>query len=100
MSLQSGVIEESGTCLCEGKTYGEITRMETKYPIKSGKELLIKVVAQAISAYPINIFKFPVGVCNQLDAMIVGFWWGATGGVRKFIGFQRRLWGFQIEWVV
>ncbi|XP_070672460.1 uncharacterized protein [Malus domestica] len=38
-------------------------------------EVLIKAVVQAIPAYSMNLFKFPVVVCNELDALISAFWW-------------------------
>lgn len=44
---------------------------------------MIKSVAQAIPAYPMNIFKFLAVVCNELDALIAGFWWGQKCGERK-----------------
>ncbi|XP_070682482.1 uncharacterized protein [Malus domestica] len=39
-----------------------------------GREVLIKTVAQAIPAYPMNLFKFPTSLCNELDVMISKFW--------------------------
>ncbi|CAN6679166.1 unnamed protein product [Malus baccata var. baccata] len=50
---------------------------------KAGKEVLIKAVVQAIPAYPMNIFKFPAVVCDDLDALVAGFWWGKAGGGGK-----------------
>ncbi|KAM1383307.1 hypothetical protein PS2_035388 [Malus domestica] len=48
-----------------------------------GKEVMIKAVAQAIPAYPMNLFKFPDSICNELDSLIYGFWWGQKNGERK-----------------
>lgn len=39
-------------------------------------EVLIKVVVQAIPAYPMNLFKFPAILCKEMDSMIAKFWWG------------------------
>lgn len=47
------------------------------------RDVLIKVVAQAILAYPINLFKFPTTFCKELDAMIANFWWGQKEGERR-----------------
>lgn len=33
-------------------------------------------MAQAIPTYPINVFKLPVSVCKEIDAMLAKFWWG------------------------
>ncbi|CAN6725654.1 unnamed protein product [Malus baccata var. baccata] len=49
----------------------------------AGKEVLIKAVVQAIPAYPMSVFKFPVTVCHELDSLIAEFWWGSVGDHRK-----------------
>ncbi|XP_050130812.1 uncharacterized protein LOC126607280 [Malus sylvestris] len=48
-----------------------------------GREVLIKAVVQAIPAYPMCILKFPVVVCQELDALVAKFWWGSHGENRK-----------------
>lgn len=40
----------------------------------AGKETLIKAVAQAVPAYPMNIFKLPDNLCNEINADIARFW--------------------------
>ena len=47
---------------------------------QAGKEVMIKSVIQAIPTYPINIFKFPISLCSELDSLIAKFWWGKSGG--------------------
>lgn len=42
----------------------------------SGREILIKVVANAILTYPMACFSFPIKTCKELDRMIFYFWWG------------------------
>lgn len=44
---------------------------------------MIKVIPQAILAYPMNLFKFSDAICNELDSMIYGFWWGHRNEERK-----------------
>lgn len=44
---------------------------------------MIKAVAQAIPSYTMSIFKLPLILSKQLQAMIVNFWWGATGSEKK-----------------
>lgn len=50
---------------------------------RAGKEILIKVVAQAIPNYIMSCYKLPEGCCNELEAMLSKFWWGTTDENRK-----------------
>ena len=43
---------------------------------KAGKEILIKVVAQAIPTYTMSCFKVPDSLCEELIGMIRNFCWG------------------------
>ena len=43
---------------------------------KVRKEILIKVVAQAIPTYTMNCFKLPDSLCDELTSLIRNFWWG------------------------
>lgn len=54
-----------------------------RYSSYSGKEVLIKAVAQAIPVYVMSIFKLPVAVCDELSRMMRQFWWGVENGRRK-----------------
>jgi hypothetical protein len=47
------------------------------------KEILIKLVAQAIPTYMMGVFKLPSMLCEELTQMIRYFWWGEEGGQRK-----------------
>ena len=44
---------------------------------------MIKVVVQAIPTYTICCFKLPLGLCNEIEKLIRGFWWGQRGDRRK-----------------
>ncbi|XP_024155811.1 uncharacterized mitochondrial protein AtMg00310-like [Rosa chinensis] len=46
----------------------------------AGKKVLVKAVLQAIPTYAMNVFKFPVGLCNELNSVVANFWWGKKGG--------------------
>ena len=50
---------------------------------KAGKEVLIKVVAQAILTYTMSVFKLPKSLCEDLTSMIRNFWWGQRTDKRK-----------------
>ena len=43
---------------------------------KVRKEILIKVVAQAIPTYTMSCFKLPDSLCDELTSLIRNFWWG------------------------
>ena len=67
----------------KGRLLGKLQGWKQCLLSKTGKEVLIKAVAQAILAYPMNIFKFPAVLCKELDALIANFWWGDANGKRK-----------------
>ena len=37
---------------------------------------MIKVVVQSIPTYSMSVFKLPVCLCKDIEAMIQKFWWG------------------------
>ncbi|KAK4274665.1 hypothetical protein QN277_017856 [Acacia crassicarpa] len=44
----------------------------------AGREVMIKAVLQAISIYPMNVFKFPAKTCKEINSLIANFWWSGT----------------------
>ena len=48
-----------------------------------GREILIKVVAQATPTYTMSCFKLPVTLCKELNSMVSKFWWGQKDKERK-----------------
>ncbi|KAL6179662.1 hypothetical protein ACLB2K_046334 [Fragaria x ananassa] len=49
----------------------------------SGKDILIRVVAQALPSYSMSCFLLPRTFCNSLHQMCARFWWGGTADDRK-----------------
>ena len=45
-----------------------------KHLSKAGKEVLIKVVARAISTYAMSYFKIPNSLCDEMTSLIKNFW--------------------------
>ena len=51
---------------------------------QAGREVLIKMVIQAIPTFAIGYFKLPLGLCNEIEALIIKkFFWGLHGDKRK-----------------
>lgn len=58
-------------------------RWQGKLLSRPGKEVLIKVVVQAIPTYMMSIFEIPDGVLVEIHTMLSRFWWGSTEEARK-----------------
>jgi hypothetical protein len=54
-----------------------------RYMSGGAKEVLIKLVAQAIPLYVIGVFHLPATFCDELTQIIRNFWWGKEEGKRK-----------------
>ena len=50
---------------------------------KAGKEILIKVVAQAIPTYTMSCFKIPNSLCEEMTSLMRNLWWGQQKEERK-----------------
>ena len=54
----------------------KLSGWKEKFLSKVRKEILIKVVAQAIPTYTMSCFKLPDSLCDELTSLIRNFWWG------------------------
>ena len=66
----------------------KISSWHHKFFSCSGKEILIKAVAQAVPTYAMSVFKLPLGLCDDMQGAIAKFWWGSTE-VKKSIHWSR-----------
>lgn len=42
---------------------------------KGGKELMLKIVSQALSSYAMGIFLLPKQLCNEMESLMSKYWW-------------------------
>jgi hypothetical protein len=54
-----------------------------KYSSSGAKDVLIKSVVQSMYTYPMSVFKFSEGLCEELMKMTRDFWWGDENERRK-----------------
>ncbi|XP_050259214.1 uncharacterized protein LOC126704240 [Quercus robur] len=50
---------------------------------QAGKEVMIKAVVQSIPTYSMSMFRLPLGLIKDIEAMICKFWWGHQDNARK-----------------
>ncbi|KAL9461788.1 hypothetical protein AB3S75_004729 [Citrus x aurantiifolia] len=58
------------------RVINKISNWQANFFSSGGKEILIKAVAQAVPAYAMSVFKLPLGLCEDMQKAIAGFWWG------------------------
>ena len=63
----------------------KLARWKEKLLSLVGKEVLIKVVAQAIPTFTISCFKIPNSICDEFTSMVSQFWWGQKKEERKMV---------------
>ena len=65
------------------RVWRKIQGWEVKLLSQAGRKVLIKSVIQAIPTYTMGCFKIPMGLCNEIEAMIKKIWWDQRGDRRK-----------------
>lgn len=71
------------------KMYTRIRCWEGRSISKSGKEVLIKSVAQSLPTYAMSIFLLPLDISKDIERSLEKFWWGSSGfRLQEFPGFQ------------
>ncbi|CAN6571026.1 unnamed protein product [Malus baccata var. baccata] len=88
-----GKSKKNGLAYIKGRLLGKIQGWKRTTLSQAGREILIKAVAQAIPAYPMNLFKFPSTLCNELDALISKFLWGQKKGENRIHWVSKEILG-------
>jgi hypothetical protein len=60
----------------KGRIWNRINGWKEKFLTRAGKEVLIKVVLQAIPTYSMSIFQLPKSLVRDINTMLNQFWWG------------------------
>ena len=85
LGLPSLVGKEKMACFSQIKdrVWSKVKGWKEKLLSQVGREILIKAVVQAISAYTKNCFKLSVKLCKDIEAIMRRFWWGQKDQERK-----------------
>ena len=65
------------------RVWSKLQGWKEKLLSQAGREILLKVVVQAIPTFAMSCFKLPVGLCHEIEALIRKFFWGQKGEQRK-----------------
>jgi len=57
------------------RVWQRIQGWKEKLLSKTGKEIMIKAVAQAIPVFAMGCFDLTKEICGQISAMIAKYWW-------------------------
>ena len=63
--------------------WGKLHAWKEKLLFQAGKEVLLKVVVQAILTFAMSCFRLPVGLCQDIEMLAGRFWWGQWGDCQK-----------------
>ena len=55
------------------RVWRKLQGWEGKLLFQAGREVLLKVVIQAIPTYTMGCFKIPIGLCNEIEVLIKKF---------------------------
>ena len=50
---------------------------------KARREVLIKIISQAIMIYSMSLYKIPKAVGDSINATLAKYWWGQTKDEKK-----------------
>jgi hypothetical protein len=59
----------------KGRIWDKMQGWKEKFLLHAGKEILLKVVVQAIPTYTMSVFRIPKTLCDDINSMMARFWW-------------------------
>lgn len=59
------------------EVWNRLQNWKVKFLSQVGKEILLKVVIQAIPTYNMSIFQLPISLCKEINGMMQKFWVGS-----------------------
>ena len=65
------------------RIWGKLQGWKEKLLSQAGREVILKVVVQAIHTFVMGCFKLPLSLCHDIEVMIKNFFWGRQGEKRK-----------------
>ena len=68
----------------KGHIWDRINGWKEKFLSHAGKEVLLKVVLQAIPTFTMSVFKLPKSLCQGINSLFSRFWWGHQNNGSKF----------------
>lgn len=82
--------------------WAKIQGWDKKFLSRAGKEVLLKVVAQAVPSYAMSVFLLSDELCDDIERMMNSYWWGqkrnasvgSVGSVGNGCALRRNLGGW------
>uniref|UniRef100_A0A803PAC2 Reverse transcriptase domain-containing protein n=1 Tax=Cannabis sativa TaxID=3483 RepID=A0A803PAC2_CANSA len=65
------------------RVWSHLNKWNSKFFSKGGKEVLLKLVVQAIPSYAMACFKLPASFHSKIESLMARFWWGGNENNRK-----------------
>ncbi|XP_031120324.1 uncharacterized protein LOC116023464 [Ipomoea triloba] len=61
------------------KVRARIHHWGNRFLSRAGREVLLKTVLQSLPNYAMNVFRLPIGLCDEIEKLMNAFWWGCEG---------------------
>ncbi|XP_060960654.1 uncharacterized protein LOC133031222 [Cannabis sativa] len=62
----------------KNKVIARLNSWDGKFLSRAGKEILLKTIIQSLPTYAMSVFLIPLGICEDIEKLMAGFWWKTT----------------------